>query len=67
MYVICGEKLANESLKPVKLERCLSTCHADFADKPLTFFSEEGSRNSVISSGTQQEHNNQSKITLGIL
>uniref|UniRef100_A0A8C1QE04 Uncharacterized protein n=1 Tax=Cyprinus carpio TaxID=7962 RepID=A0A8C1QE04_CYPCA len=38
MYVICGEKLANESLKPAKLERHLSTRHADLADKPLSFF-----------------------------
>ncbi len=66
MCIICGEKLPNESLKPAKLERHLSTRHADFADKPLAFFQRKA-RDSVISSGTQQKHNSQSKITLGIL
>ncbi|XP_066543047.1 protein FAM200A-like [Hoplias malabaricus] len=38
MCLICGEKLANESLKPGKLQRHLTTHHDDLADKPLSFF-----------------------------
>lgn len=37
MCIICGEKLANESLKPAKLERHLNTCHGDL-NCPLSFF-----------------------------
>lgn len=36
--VICFEVLANESMKPSKLERHLSTKHTDYASKPVDFF-----------------------------
>lgn len=66
MCVICGEKLANERLKPAKLER-LKYAPCRPGGQTIGFFSEEGSRNSVISSGTQQKHNTQSQIAPGIV
>ncbi|XP_064412766.1 protein FAM200B-like [Latimeria chalumnae] len=36
--IICGELLANESLKPSKLRRHLETKHPTYKDKPLDFF-----------------------------
>ena len=36
--VICGDVLANESLKPVKLKRHLETRHPEEATKQMTFF-----------------------------
>jgi zinc finger BED domain-containing protein 5/7/8/9 len=36
--VICGDVLANESMKPNKLQRHLATRHAPLKDKPLEFF-----------------------------
>lgn len=36
--VLCGEKLANESLRPSKLKRHLDTRHSELAGKPLDFF-----------------------------
>lgn len=36
--VICFEILANESMKPSKLERHLTTKHAEYKSKPIDFF-----------------------------
>ena len=36
--VLCGDVLAHESLKPVKMKRHLETRHPDHAQKPIQFF-----------------------------
>lgn len=38
MCVICGDELANESMKPSKLLRHLETKHPPLRDKPLDYF-----------------------------
>lgn len=38
LCVLCNEVLANESMKPSKLQRHLQTKHASHKDKPLAFF-----------------------------
>ncbi|GFW97747.1 protein FAM200B [Trichonephila clavipes] len=38
IYVICNEKLANESMKPVKLKRHLETKHKELQNKHADFF-----------------------------
>ena len=36
--VVCGEVLANDSMKPCKLKRHLETKHAGLKDKPADYF-----------------------------
>lgn len=36
--IVCFEVLANESMKPSKLERHLSRKHTDYVSKPIDFF-----------------------------
>ena len=38
LCLVCGEQLANESLKPVKLKRHLDSKHPTVAGKPLPYF-----------------------------
>ena len=38
LCVLCNEILANENLKPLKLQRHLETKHANYKDKDLIFF-----------------------------
>ena len=38
LCVLCGETLANEVMKPSKLQRHLTTKHPSHKDKPVDFF-----------------------------
>lgn len=38
LCIICGERLANEAVKPLKLLRHIQTKHPVFKDKSLQFF-----------------------------
>lgn len=61
MCVICGEKLANESLEPSKVGKTFKYTPCRSGGQTV------GSRNPVISSGTQQKRNTRSQIALGVL
>ena len=37
MCLICNASLTNESMKPIKLKRHLTTRHATYAEKPLVY------------------------------
>ena len=61
LCVLCNEILANESLKPSKLQRHLETKHANYKDKDLDFFKRmsqnlEASQKTFERAITVQEH-----------
>ena len=41
LFIICGDLLSNEAMKPSKLLRHMQTKHAALKDKPFEFFKEK--------------------------
>lgn len=64
--VVCFEVLANESMKPSKLERHLSRKHAEYVSKPIDFFQNKKREffksKSVMTKSTSGEQNKQTTI-----